>query len=338
MVARFIVELISEDRKENIMTGRVLMRVLGVGVLFSMIFAVGCGPQADLALKFEPQDAATYEVKTDIIKMFKFEQPSVNKVKEDETSTEIKVRFLQEIQQVDNAGGAIAKITLKGIKYRAVEKSEEKFDFDSDREADKSDNFAKLIGQSYKIRIAPDGVITVVDAKAARAAVKGGYEGTVAKGLLKDEMIVQRHEVPGLPESERSALGKGDSWSKVKGSPPGLLAPKSYEKIYTLTDTKEGGGKTVAVVNMSAATSEKAAPDQPKASTGMGPFAKMFDTEEKYTGKLMLDLDTGKVLKYNEKLDVKYIATEEPAEQKSDKGLDTLTMGFVYAVSMELVD
>lgn len=318
------------------MSRKVLVLSVIGAVCLSVLFT-GCGPQADLSLKFNPNQVTTYKVITQATKMFKFEQPSLDKVREDQTGTNMEVVFDQQITNVDQKGDAIAQITLKDIKYKAVEKGEVKFDFDSSRDADKKQKFAKLLGQTYKIRITKSGAIQVIDAKDARNAVKGGYDGTVAKGFLRDDTIQKRHEILALP-TEKTSVAKGDSWSSVTASPPGMLAPKSYKKTYTLTNVKDQGSAKLAIVDMTAGTSDTPAEDLPKDTSGMGPFAKMFDTEETYTGQMTLDTQTGKVLTYNEKLDVKYIAAETSAEQKSDKGPDTLTMGFIYAVDMEVVN
>ena len=69
----------------------------------------------------------------------------------------------------------------------------------------------------------------------------------------------------------------------------------------------------------------------------MGFFAKMFDNKETYNGKMLVDLTTGKVNGYNEKLKSEWVAVEPAEEVKSDKGPDVLTMGFTYSYSIEKV-
>ena len=70
---------------------------------------------------------------------------------------------------------------------------------------------------------------------------------------------------------------------------------------------------------------------------GMGFFEKMFDNKETYNGKMLMDLTTGKVNRYNEKLKSEWVAVEPAEEVKSDKGPDVLTMGFTYTYSIEKI-
>ena len=88
-------------------------------------------------------------------------------------------------------------------------KSNVNFDFDSTRKADLKKPFAKLIGQSYKIKISPDGSVTVVNAKAIRNAVKEGYDSRMAKGLLSDGKLVTLHTILALPDGDSSSVKKG---------------------------------------------------------------------------------------------------------------------------------
>jgi hypothetical protein len=132
-------------------------------------------------------------------------------------------------------------------------------------------------------------------------------------------------------------LKTGKSWSKVVGSPPGLLTPKSFEKTYTLESIEGPKGNRVVTILMNAVESGGPASVVEKPS-GMGIFAKMFDATETYTGKMVLELGTGKVLQFNEKLVATYLAVEEPQGGSGDKGPDTLTMRLTHSVSMKIVE
>ena len=300
----------------------------------------GCAKQANLTLKFAPEDTTTYRVSTEMIKDFRFEQPSLTppKLKEEQSGTTVDVTFEQKIDKIQSDGSALATVTVKEIVYIVKDKDTLKFDFDSTRQADKGNPFAKAIGQSYTIKISPAGVVEVVDAKDARSAVTAGYEGRVAKALFSDDRIKKRHSILALPDIARSALKTGESWSRIVGSPPGLLTPKSFEKTYTLESIEGPKGNQVVTVLMNAAESAEPAPDTEKQPAGMGIFANMFDATETYTGKMVLELGTGKVLQYNEKLVATYLAAEEPRDRSSDKGPDTLTMRLTQSVSMEIVE
>ncbi len=300
----------------------------------------GCAKQSSLTLKFAPEDTTTYKVSTEMIKDFRFEQPSLTppKLKEEQSGTSVEVTFQQKTDKVESDGSALATVTVKDITYIVKDKNTLKFDFDSSREEDKGKPFAKVVGQSYTIKISPAGVIEVVDAKDARRAVTAGYEGRVAKAFFSDERIEKRHLILALPDIDKSALKPGESWSRIVGSPPGLLAPKSFKKTYTLESVAGPKDNRVATVLMNAAESAEPAPDTEKQPAGMGIFANMFDATETYTGKMVLELGTGKVLQYNEKLVATYLAAEEPQDKSSDKGPDTLTMRLTHSVSMEIVE
>lgn len=319
------------------MARKVLVGIACIGICVIM-FLSGCATQADLSLSPRVGDATTYNVKTEMIKDFKFEQPSLDKVKEEQTISTIESTFAQQIEGIEADGSAVANITIKEIKYYVNEKGDIKFEFDSTSEKGKKDPFAKLIGKSYKIKISAAGVVTVIDAGQARKAVTGGYAGRVAKSFLDDKNIIKRHEILALPDVDKSTVAVGDSWTRVKASPPGLLSPKSYEKTYTVQELSGSEGSQVVRVAMTAQESAVAAPDAEKAAGSLGPFAKMFDTEDTFSGNMVLELGSGKVNEYNEKLVVKYVVAEPSANQKPDKGPDTLMIRFTHSIEVEKVN
>jgi hypothetical protein len=320
------------------MSRKVLTWAVAGAVCLSVLFVAGCGPQADLALKFTVGDRLKYKVTEESIKDFKFEQPSLDKVRFEPRSTTTQVEFIQEIESVDPQGAATAKIIVQGVKYLATDKDEIKFDFDSSRKADKKKPFSKLLGESYKIRLLPDGSVKVIDANKIRSAVTSGTAARVAKGLMNDKSIQKRHEILSLPDADNQLLSKGDNWTRVEEAQQRLMVPKSFEKTYTLKKVKEQDGRRLAFVDMNATESPTSSKGVAKIAGGMGLFANLFDTEETYTGQMILDLDPGKVTKYNEKFVTKYIAAEQSAKQKPDKGPDLLTITLTYTTTMEMID
>ena len=323
------------------MSGKIIIRLIAVVVVLSVIFA-GCGPEtdtarsrlaskADLSLTFSAGDKTMYKVAVKAIKDFKFEQPSLGKLKEEQTGSAIDLKFLQEIESVDNNGNAVARITVKGLKYLVKNKSGVVFDYDSESESEKKHYLSKLLGKSYKIKLNRDGGVQVVDASAIR---KVSAE-KIIKNFLSEPRIVRRHEILSLPKSGQSILKEGGSWSRIKASPPGLLSPKTFEKVYTLRDVSKNN---IAIVKMEAVPTSKAPEEAPTGDQGMGIIAKMFDSEENFTGQMVLDLNTGKVQKYNEELAASYVAAESSREQVKGKGPDVLTMGFTHAVSLEMIE
>jgi hypothetical protein len=295
------------------------------------------GKSVNLSLKFNAGDTNTYRVVMEAIKDYKFEQPSINQTKEQQTLSRTEVVYDQATQSIDPSGNAKSLIAIKEVKYLAKSPKGTTVDFDSTREADKKNALENLIGQSYIVTITPAGeVIAVADVQKAIDAVKGdSMEQKVAQSLLADDAIKQRHMLIALPEKKDSSAMVGKSWSKIKGSPAGMLTPKSYEKVYTLSEVTD---EQVAVVNMDARPTAEKAADMPKdEAKGMGLFGKMFDNKETYTGKLLLDTRTGKVNGYSEKLKSEWVAIEPAEEQKSDKGPDVLTMGFTYMYNIEKI-
>jgi len=309
----------------------------GVVLGLALVVAItgGCAKKAELAMKFEPSQTATYKVATESIKDYNFEQPSINQSKKQQTINGSEVVFDQTVQSVDAQGVATILVTIKGASYTAKNPTGEGMQYDSSK-ADSG--MAKLIGQSYTLKIAPDGNVAAIEnTQAAKAAVAGdNQEAKVAQSLLTDEAIKARHSVP-LPKN-KAELKKGKSWSVLKGSPAGMLVPKSYEKVYTLEEVKKDDGKEVAIVKMEARpSSTKAADVQGESAKGMGFFEKMFDAKESYKGELVMDGANGSVINYHETLKSEWVATEPSEEVKSDKGPDILTMGFTYKYSIEKI-
>ncbi len=299
-----------------------------------MFFVTGCSsPQA--RLQFAAGEKATYKMMTETRIDYRFEQPSLKKLDEKRSGTRISMTYLQEIENVEENGAAIAKITIHGITYHSEIKNKVNFDFDSARESDMKKPFAKLIGQSYKIRMSSDGSVTVVDATAIRNAVKIGHDSQVAKGLLSDDRLIAQHTILALPDDEIGPVSKGMSWKRIEASHKGLRwAPKSFAKTYTVTKIAQKDNQQIVQINMDA--TESLEPAEGQKVRGMGPFAKIFDPEEKYTGQIVLK--GGKIDNYSEKFVGTYVAAEMPSGASADMEPDALTMGFTRSVSIEKLD
>jgi hypothetical protein len=196
-----------------------------------------------------------------------------------------------------------------------------------------------LIGQSYVVKLSPNGHVEgIEDVQKARDSVKGdSVQQKTAQSLLTDEAIKQRHSLLELPPSKDTAAKVGKTYSRIKSGPAGMLTPRSYEEVYTVKDIKNEHGQKIAVVTMEARPSAVRAANMPKEEKGLGFFEKMFDNKETYTGKLTMDLSTGKLVSYDEKLKSEWVAVEPAEEVKSDKGPDVLTMGFTYTYSVEKI-
>jgi hypothetical protein len=309
-----------------------------VGAVCLLVLFAGCAPQADLALKFNVGDKTKYTITEEDSKDFKFEQPSLDKVRLEPRTITSEVRFLQEIESVDEKGAGVAKVTINALKYFAKDKDEVKLDFDSSRESAKDKPLLKLLGKSYKIKLAPDGSVEVLNAEDIRKVVTGGQAYRVVQALLSDKSIQKRHEIQSLPDADKSLLRTGDGWSRTVTPQLRLMVPKAFEKTYTFEKVSGQGDNQIAVVNMNAVESPTTPVGGQKLAGGMGLFANMFDTDETYTGEMVLNLATRKVAKYNEKLVVTYTAAEPSAKQKPDKGPDMLTIKLTYSTALEMLD
>ena len=319
------------------MSRQVSVVLAGVVVCLAMLIS-GCGPSAttDLSLIFSPEESATYKSVSEVIKDFRFEQPNLGKLREEQTKTAIEITFTQATESVDVEGNATVNITIKELVVNIISKNENKFAFDSSNEEDMNTPMANLLGKSYKIQISPIGDVKVLDATDALATIKAGYEKNIAKGILDDKNIIQRHQVEALPKDIAPSLAIGASWDKVVPSPPGLLAPKSYKKTYTLSDVEMVDNTNIATVKMVA--SEDAEPVKEVSSGSMGMFAKMFDNEDSYNGSMTIDLNTGTLRKAEETLVSTYLAQETPDNGDPAKGPDTLTMTFTNRIVLEKLD
>lgn len=301
-----------------------------LGVYLSMFFA-GCSQQANLSLSPKTGTVNSYAFSLRTLVDYKFEQATLGKLDEKQTGTTVDMTFDQEITGVDEEG-ATAKITITSLKYMIKAREGVKLDFDSSKPEEKG-ALGKLIGQSYTIKLLSNGSVKLIDAKAIRKVPVPGYEGRVKDAILDEKRIIARHEILAIPANDGAALSKNDTWDKIVESHPGLKwAPKSFSKTYTLTDISEQGGKKLAHVTMDATESTE------DGSAEANLFANLFDPDESYTGELVLDLNSGTVIKYNEEFIGIYIAQEMPKDGDEEKGPDTLMMGFTNSVSLEKID
>ena len=322
--------------------------VIGSTVLvlsISVLFFSGCGGSAKktakapkskstvpLTQQFSPQEKDTYQVSITVTKDFKFEQPALDKLRQEETTTQIRMACQQTIDQVDENGWALATITINSLACRMVKQNEVQIDYDSDRDSDKSNPLQKLIGQSYKVRLSPDGKAEAADLGALKISDIPGLEGRLAKQIASEEEVVKRHQILALPDSP-GVVAAGSSWERIVPSPPGLLSTKSFRKTYTLENIKEENGTKVAAVDMTAGESAVSADAQAGGGGGgLGIFAKMLDNEDDYTGKMIFDLKDGKVQEYNETLISSYIAQEANPKAKPEQGPDTLIIRFIQKI------
>lgn len=297
-------------------------------------------PTVKLALKFTPADSTTYKVTTDNDNSVMWESVDSEKPKGftgEHTGRKIEITFTQQIQSTDDKGNAVAKITIKQLKYLVKVKNDITIDFDNSRQEDRQNPLSKLIGQSYTIEITASGQLSkLIDANDARAAVKGdSSENKTAANLLSLRAITERHTIPALPAADKNHLRIGENWSSIQNFSFSMMGSKSYEKIYTLEEIKDMNGHRIAIARMEAVPSAENAKELHKEQSAAF-LANMSDNTETYTGELKLDLTNGKVEEYRENLTTEWlIADPNPKENEQPAALK---MTAVRAFSIEKID
>lgn len=317
--------------------------------LFFALFA-GCEPavkdvekvqvvktvaNADVALKFVVGQVGTYRFNFELVQEIIFEQPSIKKSKLDQVKINIDVEFDQAIETVNSDGSALAKITFRDIRVLWTSPKGVKFDFDSEREDDKASSVYNLIGKSYTVNLLPDGSAKVASTKEALAAVSGIDEMKLAKELLSDKAVAERHTIPGIPAGGESSKSVGDSWSKVAIGHEKLLPPKVFKKTYTVSKMEEKGGKNIILVSMDAVESDESVEGLSETSSIAASIGLMVDGQETYSGEMTFDSTGGGVVSYDEKLVANYATTGEAMGVAAKEDPDVLKFNLMYSVSLE---
>ncbi|MEJ5259912.1 MAG: hypothetical protein WHS88_06970 [Anaerohalosphaeraceae bacterium] len=316
----------------------VILSLVVLSFVLTASLMPGCkGPSKRMsfqaAQQFQPQTADIYEITMTTTKDFKFEQPALEKLRQEETTTSVRMTVEQRINKVDENGAAEAVITIRDIACRVIQQNNVQIDFDSRRSEDQANPLAKLVGQSYIVRLTPDGKAEALDTSTIKTADIPGQEGRLASRLFTKEEIAKRHEILALPDLG-TPLKVGATWERIVPSPPGLLSSKNFRKVYTVTGLQQTDSGKTMTVEMNASESA-ASPDAGQGS--MGIFAKMLDNENQYTGKMTMNLDSGKVLEYGETLISTYTAQEVNPKAKPDQGPDTLVIRFIQSIERKLV-
>jgi len=310
---------------------------LASAVVCSLLLAAGCANK--FALRFTPQDSTTCRVISETERSIKWEGslPEEPAFKGGRNHDRLEMTFAQEIQSVDDKGNAIAKIIIKELKYSSIVKDSSAFEFDSSKPKDPNHPLAKLIGQSYTLKIAPTGEVTeVIDTKEAETAVrKGSVPPGIALRLLNSEVIKERHGTLVLPDADKNQLHIGDNWSSTRTFSFGMMGSESYEKIYTLKEIKKVNNHQIAVAEMKAIPSSEMAEELHKEQT-TGVFSKMFDNTETYSGQLKLDLTAGKVQEYFEKLRTEWVMVDPRPDPNKEPA--ALKMAATRLYSLEKID
>lgn len=306
-------------------------------VIVSGLMLSGCGTSSKkLSMNYAAKQTVSYESTSKTIKDVEFDQPSMKKDKKDQTSTVVTVKFDQTIAEVGQDGTAIADVTIKGLQCKIVNKNEARYEFDSASEKSKADSLNSLIGQSYRISLSPTGAVKVVDAAKARAVTINGEGQKFAQKIMSDESILERHQLP-LPSTDKNITVTPKGWTQVTASPPGLLAPKMFNKTYTVDQVSKDNTATITMSAKENLT-EKPSEDPKASGNNLGFLTKLFDNNDVYTGKLVVNLSSGVVNSYEETLVSAYTAQDKPKDAAADTAPDTLIMRLTYSLSLKKID
>jgi len=306
-----------------------------------LFLAAGCAQTTTLTLKFTPQDLTTYKVVTLTQRGIEFEGSIPEKedaFKGGRNQEGTEMTFTQQIQSVDDKGNAVAKITIEALKYHSTVKDKLILDFDSLKQEDRRNPLARLIGQSYTIKIAPTGEVTeVIDVKKTQDVVKGNYIAEVAASkLFSTDAIKERHGLMVLPVRGKNRLRTGDSWSNIKNFSFGIMGTKSYERIYTLKGLEADNDRQIAIVEMDAIPTAETA-ERLHEQQAAYELLKMFDNTETYAGQLILDLTAGKIEKCLEKLLSEWVIVDPWAKQ-DDKEPAVMRMSATRLYRLEKIN
>ncbi|MFC1739458.1 hypothetical protein ACFL1G_10480 [Planctomycetota bacterium] len=292
---------------------------------------------ADLALKFSVGDTAVYKVKREFMQEVKWEGfvPEENSFKDQRNYHEIEMKFTRRIQSFLDSGAAVAKITIEELKFRTMTRNRVEVDFDSST-AEAGDKLLNLIGQTYTISIKPDGKVSLIDTSTAISAVRdSSLQSKRARSLLDPDAIKGRHAVLELPAADKNPLELTEKWSNLKTFTFGLLGPQVYERIYTLEEIKAEKDGGVAVVSMDAIPSAVKTEEFYEKQKA-GNFSELFDNTQTYTGQLELDLKTGEIEKYNEKMNSEWFTIIPQKEEGQDATI--LIMNATYDYNLERIN
>jgi hypothetical protein len=309
-------------------------------ILVVTLLYPGCAPKPEVKPQVTALSPATYKAVNMYRKDYLFDQPSSNKRTEKLTMVSAELTYRQEAINTDAQRNETDKITIEAVKLHTISSNTVQVDFDSTRGAEPNNALARLVGQTYTIKISPTGsVLEVSNVQAARDAVKSLPDARFAERLLSDESIKERHEILALPDMPLSKLKVHETWSKVVPTPKGTLLPKTFEKSYNVTKIDRTDAGRVALIEMNGTPTSKKAQGESPESSATEVFGNLFDSEDTYSGNLLVNIDTGKIRRYNEKFESRLTAIEMPkGNEQPQQQPDVLKLGFTQEHTIDTVE
>lgn len=312
--------------------------ILAAGASACLLLSTSCSTQTvKLALKFEQGQSQTYRLQT--ISQRKAEiqgaqAEAAASLRGGQTTDKIEMVFDQDVQNIDDAGNAIEKITIKELKYFAEVRDNPILDFDSSKNKDADDALAALIGQSYTIEVTPSGKVSkIVDINDARIALRDKSSNIeAALRLLSDITIERQHSVP-MPDVNDNILSTGKTWSNVVSFNFDRLGIRSFERIYKLQKIEKTDGNEHAVIEMNAIPSVEGNRRTYQQSDSTAP---MTDIRLTYTGQMNFNISEGTLTKYQENLSNEWLIAFPVPDQPGPPL--TLSMTAVQSYNIEKIN
>ena len=288
-------------------------------------------PVKEVKMEITPAWSGDYKISMSSHRSVGFEGPlkGDKDFKGGTTGSQMEMVFNQQIEDINEDGSAVARITIKELKYLNKVKDDVRIDFDSAADTQKTSPLSKLVGVSYTIVFTPDGKIAkVADTGEAKKLLQGQKtENQLAVRILSNESVKERHQLP-LP-GRQFVVADGARWSDTKTLEMGLMGKKSYERVYTVSGAENPDGEEV-VINMEAIPGGE--PEGEK--VGMESFSKMFDNKEIYNGKIIYNSDNGYVKNWSETFEAEWVVVE-PDAGTADKEPSAVKMKSEQAFKLE---
>jgi hypothetical protein len=306
----------------------------------------GCEPKEKLPLspQMKTQTTVTYEVVMQRQKSVDFTRPSEDKKKKEFSQAEYRMVYEQTERIPENQGNAVYDIKIKSLSYFTETHEGVQFDFDSSRQADAGHFLNQLLGYGYTITVAPSGqVVAVSNAEQIRLLFQTAPAKNFVPVLLSDDAIIKRHSINALPQAGYKQISAGDKWIQVEKPQLGLIMPKTFEKTYTVRDITSSASGNLVSIEMKALPAPAAKTEESEESSQSvqinKSFKDVFDSKDDYTGELIMNLDSGKILKYSELLISNNTAAQLPASPKRIKaGPDILVIDLIWLHSIKALD
>ncbi len=152
-----------------------------------------------------------------------------------------------------------------------------------------------------------NNISSVYDLPPVMAMMKDGTpSGQAGMNILYPEAIMERHGAMQLPQPGQELLKPGEKWGRIKTFTFGKMGLKSYEKIYTLKEIRDAGGRKIAVIDMNAIPSSEVEPKY-RSQQAEVDVPKMFDTNDSYTGGGEIDVEAGRIENYHENFEASWV-------------------------------